>query len=699
MISIIRNCVFILCAVYLPLLGNEYSPAIKVFNHQEESCQECAQCLVDLIESRQSEGKPIVLGLATGSSPIPFYQALKKLLKQRDLDLSHIITFNLDEYCGIEKSDPRSYHSYMFAHFFDDLLWSPENTHGFRLENIHIPDGYAKKEEDLSSEELKNLREKFSKKNGSSYLTLEEELWVLQERANAYEALIQKFGPINFQILGIGVNGHIGFAEPYSDFNGRTMVLELSENTRENNAKFFDGIIHDVPLHAITMGIGTILKAEHIALLAFGEHKSSIVEKALKFSVHSEIPATALRQHPKVTFYLDKLASSDLEQNSVIRYYNGRVLRNHTLVNEDLWVKGGKVVSPREVSDYEVDVQGLIIAPGYIDLQINGAFGIDFSVQADQIHQVAELLPQYGVTSFLPTLVSCEKKNYLELITHLQPSQGGSHGSSVLGIHLEGPYFAHGKHGAHDQNLIISQINHSAEDYYGSLEGVKMVTLAPELPGGLTLIQDLKSRNIVVSAGHTNATYEEAIAAIRAGITMATHLFNAMPSIHHRNPGIIEAILTNDSMFYSIIADTIHVKPSVIDLAWRSNPKGLCLVTDAMQALGQPPGVYCLGTMSVDVGTHGAYISGTRTLAGSVLSLDEAVRNFRKSTNCSLVDSLEAASLKPAKVLGIDTIKGNLNAECDADFIIVDDDLHVHASYVAGQLAWHTSSAELEHCK
>lgn len=697
--SIIRNYLLILCAVYLPLIGNEFSPVIKVFNNQEESCRECAQALMDLIVARQCQGKPIVLGLATGSSPIPFYQAFKKLSKEKNLDLSHIIAFNLDEYCGIEKSDPRSYHSYMFTYFFNDLLWSPENPHGFRLENIHIPNGYAKKEGDLSSEELKNLREKFSKQNGSEDLTSEEELWVLNERANVYEALIQKLGPINFQILGVGVNGHIGFAEPYSDLNGRTMVLELSENTRKNNAGFCYGNIQDVPLNAMTMGIGTILDAECIALLAFGERKSQIVEKALNHSVNSEIPATSLKQHPNVTFYLDKLAASQLEQNHIIRYYNGRVLRNHTLANEDLWVKGGKVISPCEIADYEVDVQGLIIAPGYIDLQINGAFGIDFSVQADQVHRVAELLPQYGVTAFLPTLVSCEKTHYLDLIKHLQPSPGGSYGSSILGIHLEGPYFAPGKHGAHNQHLIKSPFNHSPEDYYGNLEGVKMVTLAPELPGALAFIQDLKSKNIVVSAGHTNATYEEANTAIHAGITMATHLFNAMPSINHRNPGIIEAILTNDSVFYSIIADNIHVKPSIIDLAWRSNPKGLCLITDAMQALGQPPGVYCLGTMKVEVGTRGAYISGTQTLAGSVLSLDEAVRNFHKSTNCSLVDCLEAASLKPAQVLGVDDIKGNLNLDSDADFILVDEDLNVHATYVAGQLAWLKSSLVIDRGK
>lgn len=379
----------------------------------------------------------------------------------------------------------------------------------------------------------------------------------------------------------------------------------------------------------------------------------------------------------------------DLGKNSVVRYYNGRVLKNHSLMEADLWVENGKIISPAQHADDEVDMHGRIIAPGYIDLQINGAFGIDFSIQADQVHRVAKLLPQYGVTAFLPTLVSCEKEKYIELLPHLQPYPGGSHGSTILGIHLEGPYFASAKQGAHNHDLIRSQINDPPENFYGNLEGVKIVTLAPEIPGGLATIKYLKSKNIIVSAGHTNATYEQANAAIDAGIRMATHLFNAMPSIHHRNPGIIGAILTNDSMFYSIIADHIHVNSSIIDLAWRSNPQGLCLVTDAIEALGLPFGMYSLGTMSVDVGTKGAYISGTQTIAGSVLSLDQAVRNLRKSANCSLVEALEAASLKPAQVLGIDHVKGVLNVGADADFIIVDDDLTVHACYVAGQLAWH----------
>ncbi len=695
--SLLSCCFLFFCLIFLSLSGNEVTPVIKVFSNQEDSSWACARYLVDLIRTRQEAGKQTVLGLATGSSPILFYKAFKEIVKSENLDLSNVITFNLDEYCGLEGSDSHSYYAYMFTHLFDDLLWSPENSTGFRLENIHIPNGYAKKENNLTELELKKLREKFPKNKNQSdqNLTLQEELWILNERANTYDALIRELGPINFQILGIGVNGHIGFAEPSSDLDGRTMLVELSESTRASNALYFDDFIEQVPTHAITMGIGTILEAECIALLAFGERKSSTIEKALKTPISTQIPASALRKHTNVTFYLDNLASGDLMQHSVIRYYNGRVLRNHALLADDLWVRAGKVIAALPKADFQVDLQGLIVAPGYIDLQINGAFGIDFAAQADKVQQVAQLLPQYGVTAFLPTLVSCTKEQYTQLLPYLQPQQGGVYGSSILGIHLEGPYFATGKHGAHNQSLIRSEIEQDLQNFYGNLAGVKMVTLAPELPGGLATIKYLKSQNIIVSAGHTNASYEEAQAAMAAGVNMATHLFNAMPTLNHRHPGIIAAVLTNDAMFYSIIADHIHVKPAILEIAWRSNPKGLCLITDAMQALGQSHGAYCLGTMRVDVGANGAYIEGTQTIAGSVLSLDEAVRNFRKSTNCSIEEAIAAASLRPAQVLGIDNSKGQLEVGFDGDFIVLDDDLNVQATFVNGQLAWHASNLEL----
>lgn len=377
-------------------------------------------------------------------------------------------------------------------------------------------------------------------------------------------------------------------------------------------------------------------------------------------------------------------------QPKVLRYYNARLLKNHELLHGELWTANGKIIPRQEKADGEIDVQGFILAPGYIDLQINGGFGIDFSTQADQVKQVAARLPQYGVTSFLPTLVSLKKNQYPSLLPHLQPCQGRAGRANILGVHLEGPFFHFSKPGAHNPACLAS-LNEPIEAYYGSLEGVRIVTLAPEIPGALSAIKELKKRNIVVAAGHSNATYEEAKLAIHEGISMATHLFNAMPSLHHRAPGLIGAVLTDDLMFYSIIADGIHLHPATINLAWKANPKGLFLVTDAIAALGLAPGIYPLGSMQVEIKQQRVHLSGTQTIAGSMVSMDAAVRLFRESTHCSLANAIEAASLKPAQVLGMEKAKGNLNEGADADFIFLDDDLYIQACYVAGELAWRLS--------
>jgi N-acetylglucosamine-6-phosphate deacetylase len=367
-------------------------------------------------------------------------------------------------------------------------------------------------------------------------------------------------------------------------------------------------------------------------------------------------------------------------------------VKNHELIHDELWTANGKIIPQQEKADHEMDVKGLIIAPGYIDLQINGGFGIDFSVQPDRVKQVATLLPRYGVTSFLPTLISLKKEQYPFSISLLQPSQGGANGATILGIHLEGPFFNPVKNGAHHPDLMRDFNESSLEEYFGNLDGVIMVTLAPEIPGALSAIRYLKSRNIIVSAGHTNATYEEAIEGIQAGISVATHLFNAMTPFHHRAPGIVGAIFADNSIFYSMIADGFHLHSAILKLAWKTHPKGLFLVTDAIEALGLPKGIYHLGKLKIEVQNECAYLLGTQTIAGSVLSMDTAVRYFQKSTNCSLVEAIEVASLRPAQVLGIQESKGTLKEGADADFLILDDNLYVQACYIAGQCAWQNYS-------
>lgn len=378
---------------------------------------------------------------------------------------------------------------------------------------------------------------------------------------------------------------------------------------------------------------------------------------------------------------------SQLSKGRICRYYNARILRNHQLLNGELWSVHGKIIPPQTKVDLDIDVRGLILAPGYIDLQINGAFGIDFSISPERVGDAAKLLPQYGVTAFLPTVVSNAKNRYQSIIPLLQPKVGGSNGASILGIHLEGPFLNSMKSGAHNPSFITSIDNQALDSFYGSLDGVKIVTLAPEIPGALEAIRYLSERNIIAAAGHSLATYSQMRQAIDAGIRLATHLFNAMPPLDHREPGMVGAVLIEDKLFYSVIADGEHLHPAILNIAWKCHPQGLVLITDAMAALGQPKGSYRLGTMDVDVKENRATLAGTETLAGSILSMDKAVRFLQQCTGCSAVQAIEAASLMPARILGIQGAKGLLEG-ADADFIFLDDSLNVQATVIAGELAW-----------
>lgn len=281
------------------------NPRIHIFHNPSELAESAAHKIVDFILDKQKEEKTVVLGLATGSTPLPLYEAFKKMALEKSLDLSRVITFNLDEYIGLSSHHPQSYSSFMFEHLFKDLLFSAENPRGIKQENIHLPKGCANTEEDLSKEELAFLIERYPQRIPGSFLTEEEQIWIIEKRAEEYEALIRRLGPIDLQILGIGLNGHIGFAEPGTPFSSKTMVIQLTEETRRSNSRFFNQEIDAVPLYAISMGIGTILQAREIWLLATGFHKAQIIAETFLQPVSDLIPSTSLRLHPKVHYFLD----------------------------------------------------------------------------------------------------------------------------------------------------------------------------------------------------------------------------------------------------------------------------------------------------------------------------------------------------------------------------------------------------------
>uniref|UniRef100_A0A4W3HI21 N-acetylglucosamine-6-phosphate deacetylase n=1 Tax=Callorhinchus milii TaxID=7868 RepID=A0A4W3HI21_CALMI len=397
----------------------------------------------------------------------------------------------------------------------------------------------------------------------------------------------------------------------------------------------------------------------------------------------------------------------------IIQFHNCRILKDHKLRREDLWIREGKILNPEKLffdekgsADVQIDCKERIIAPGYIDVQINGGYGYDFSLETDNVNcgisVVAKKLLSTGVTSFCPTIITSPIEVYQKVLPRLalRDSQP-AHGSALLvGVHLEGPFISEQKKGAHLSQNIRSYKARGFQDLldvYGSLDNVSIVTLAPEMERSEEVTGELVRRGIRVSLGHSIASLSQAEAAVKQGATFITHLFNAMLPFHHRDPGIV-GLLTSDQipdgqiMFYGLIADGIHTNPAALRIAHRAHPSGLVLVTDAVAAMGLPTGQHTLGQqiIHIDEELH-AYVAGTKTLCGSIATMDFCVRHFWRATGCSVEAALEAASLHPAQLLGIDSVKGQLEYGMDADMLLLDDELNVKATYIAGQRVWKKS--------
>ncbi|EGD72609.1 amidohydrolase domain-containing protein 2 [Salpingoeca rosetta] len=394
----------------------------------------------------------------------------------------------------------------------------------------------------------------------------------------------------------------------------------------------------------------------------------------------------------------------------ILRVINGLLLQHGEFVREDLWVQDGKVVNPRDLffatkaqADVVVDAQGNMIAPGFIDVQLNGCFGVDFSSShsndiEDGIAKVRRALLKQGVTGFCPTIITSSPERYHDILPKMKKADGGDAGAAVLGVHLEGPFINPDKKGAHPKHLIqpLEAGMASIETTYGpDLSNVAIVTLAPELEHAPRVIQDLRKRGIVVSLGHTHATLEQAERGMLMGASSITHLFNAMTAFHHRDPGIIGLLPYGGEgryrFFYGLIVDGLHTHDASMRLAYANHPEGCVLITDATQAMGLPPGEHHLGDMAVVLDhNHRLTLKGTDTLAGSAVSMDVCVRRF--STFAGAARAVEAASLRPAQLLNIEERKGHLHYGADADFVILSHDLHVLCTYIGGKLQWAASA-------
>jgi N-acetylglucosamine-6-phosphate deacetylase len=349
-------------------------------------------------------------------------------------------------------------------------------------------------------------------------------------------------------------------------------------------------------------------------------------------------------------------------------------------------IGGVLVPGDLELADGRVAGHGLasangrgIAAPGFVDLQVNGFGGVDLlGAGADGFRRAGEALLETGVTAYLPTFITAPEE---QLRAALAAVPAGAPGPKILGVHLEGPFLSPARLGAHPPSF--------RRDPDAALLGrlldagpVRLVTLAPELPGAGALIDLLIERGVTISAGHSDATSEEASAAFDRGIHTVTHLFNAMRPFRHRDPGLAGAALVRDDVVVQIILDGIHLASDTARLVWRAAAGRVALVTDATAGAGRSDGAYSVGGVDVVI-RHGVARRPEGVLAGSALTMIEAVRNLH-ALGVPLADALGAATAVPARVLGTPAA-GRLTPGIAADIVVLTDTLEIERVLVAGE--------------
>ena len=361
---------------------------------------------------------------------------------------------------------------------------------------------------------------------------------------------------------------------------------------------------------------------------------------------------------------------------------NGRLAIDGELIKEDIHIAGGVIVdTPQE--DEVIDATGMIVSPGLIDIQINGGFGHDFTQDPTTIWEVGRRLPELGVTAFVPTIVTSPDSVTdlaLDVVANRKPEDYV--GAEVLGLHFEGPWISPEMYGAHNPDHIVDPDIHVAKKWAGS-GLVRIVTLAPERPHAMDVADTLAAAGVVVSVGHSNAPYRIARDILAGSASLGTHLFNQMSPFTHRDPGVVGALLLSNRPAIMIV-DGHHIAEGALQLAWRLlGPDRTVLVTDAMAALGLGPGTYPLGDGPITVDEDGPRTANGR-LAGSIVTLPEAVANLASTTGATIAESLLGATANPARVLGLED-RGHLRIGGKGDAVIFDDDLRPVKTLISGR--------------
>lgn len=371
---------------------------------------------------------------------------------------------------------------------------------------------------------------------------------------------------------------------------------------------------------------------------------------------------------------------------------NGRIVLPDSVVTGmalvfDETIKGIVPESDICVDDYEViDAKGNLVAPGLVDIHIHGYLGEDTSDgKKDGLKTMAAGIAKNGVTSWCPTTMTIAKEEIVKAFDTAREvkAENACYGAKILGINCEGPFINPSKKGAQLEDYILPPDGDFIVEH---ADIVKLFTVAPEMEGALDCIKKVyEDGRVLVSMGHTGASFDEANEGIKAGVRHTTHLFNAMTALQHRNPGVVGAALSAENVSCELIADTFHVNPGLYKLVAKAKGDKLCLITDCMRAGGMEDGDYTLGGQHV-IKTGIQCLLEDGTIAGSVLKLNEAVRNLKNHTELSIPEVFACASLNPAKAVGEADRIGSLEVGKCADIMICDDEIQVTTTIINGEI-------------
>jgi N-acetylglucosamine-6-phosphate deacetylase len=374
---------------------------------------------------------------------------------------------------------------------------------------------------------------------------------------------------------------------------------------------------------------------------------------------------------------------------------NVRVIFDEEPILGSILIRNGQIESVHTgnrcsdfFADYEINGNGQILIPGMIDVHIHGAEGFDMmDGTVGSVEAVSKACAKTGCTSFLATSVSSSLEDLLEMITNVKELAGSEPGAQIIGIHIEGPYLNVKRKGMQNERYLrhpdLEEMK-TIMQKTGPL--LRMVTLAPELPGGLEMISFLKEQGIIAAIAHSDATYDDAKQAFKCGASHVTHCFNGMRPIHHRDPGLILAAFEESSVSVQAIVDDVHLHPAIVRLLYREKgPDRMVLITDALQAMGMGDGTYLFGGHEVRV-MDGVAMLDDGTLASSTVTMNEALAKTVK-LGISLKDAVKMATQSPADILGLEK-KGRIKSGADADLVLMNDRFEVLWTMVKGRIVY-----------